>query len=317
MDLMIQLIHYASVALCGFFPGIAVSLAQARVNIAAFKALNTQPAAQKDISQTNIIALALIETSGILGVLISLILFFHKTETLADAISQFGASIVICLTGFMTAISSAAPAEQALMSIARQPFSSRKIANLMMLCQSLIQTSLAFGFIVALFIFYQLNYVSSVSQSIVLLAAGLCLGLASIGPAIGGSIFTKSVCKAIGLNEKTYGKIISFTIISQAVIETPIIFAVIVSLGLLTSSKNIHGMWSLITIAIAFLMGIGTLAPGIASGKTAASAADQLPFLEEKYYNVLSRTTLIAQGLIDTSAINAMIISIILIVTLG
>ncbi len=316
MDL-INILHYLSVGLCTIIPSFGVSIGQARVAEVSFDSMNTQPAARDDLSKTTIIALALIETAGLLGIICSLLLVFHKTNTLNDALGQLGIVFAICLTGFMTALASSLPAKEALISIARQPFisTSRKISNLMILCQSLIQTPLAFGFIITLLIFYQLNLVTSLGHAVTLIATGLCIGLASIGPAIGSGLFTKSACKSIGLNNTIYSKIISFTIISQAIIETPIIFAVIISFWLLSIASSVATIWSIISIAIACLMGIGTLAAGIGSGMTAAAGCSQIPFIDSKYYNTLSKTTIIAQGLIDTSAIYALMISIILILT--
>jgi F0F1-type ATP synthase membrane subunit c/vacuolar-type H+-ATPase subunit K len=316
MDL-IHLIHYLSVGLCTFIPSLGVSIGQAKTTEACFDSMNTQPAAREELSKTLIIALALIETAGLLGVISSLLLVFHKTEALNVALGQLGVVFAMCITGFMTAVASSFPAREALLSIARQPFASsaQKISNLMILCQSLIQTPLAFGFIITLLIYYQLNVIATLGQAVTLIAAGLCIGLASIGPAIGGGLFTKSACKSIGLNSTIYTKIISFTIISQAIIETPIIFAVIISFWLLSIASSVSDLLSIVSISIACLMGIGTLAAVIGSGKTAASGVSQLPFIEDKYYNALSKTTIIAQGLIDTSAIYALMISIVLILT--
>jgi len=316
MDL-IHILHYLSVGLCTIVPSLGVSIGQARVSEVSFDSMNTQPSARDEISKTTIIALALIETAGLLGIISSLLLAFHKTDTLHDALGQLGIVFAIGITGFMTSVASSFPAKEALISIARQPFIliSRKIANLMILCQSLIQTPLAFGFIITLLIYYQLHLITSLGQAVTLAAAGLCIGLASIGPAIGSGLFTQSACKSVGLNNAIYSKIISFTIISQAIIETPIIFAVIISFWLLSIASSVTALWSLISIAVACLMGIGTLAAGIGSGKTAASGCSQVPFIEDQYYNTLSKTTIIAQGLIDTSAIYALIISIVLILT--
>lgn len=316
MDLA-HFIHYLSVGLCTFIPSLGVAIGQARASEACFNSMNTQPAARDELSRTNIIALALIETSGLLGIIASLLLVFHKTETLNIALGQLGVVFAICITGFMTAISSSLPARDALSSIARQSFisRSRKIANLMILCQSLIQTPLAFGFIITLLIYYQLNTITSLGQAITLIASGLCIGLASIGPAIGSGLFTRSACKSVGLNNNIYTKIISFTIISQAIIETPIIFAVIISFWLLSIASSVSDLLSVVAIAVACLMGIGTLAAGIGSGKTAASGCAQIPIIEDKDYNTLSKTTIIAQGLIDTSAIYALLVSIVLLIS--
>ena len=159
----------------------------------------------------------------------------------------------------------------------------------------------------------QLDTTTTIQDALRLIASGLCIAIASIGPAIGGGNFTASACRSVGLNQGAYGKIFSFTILSQAIIETPVIFASIISLWLVTgvNTTNTGSLHGLLYLAIAGVMAIGTIGPGLSSGKTAAPACAQIAH-DPQHYNVVSRTSLIAQGLIDTSAIYAFIIALFL-----
>ena len=62
-------------------------------------------------------------------------------------------------------------------------------------------------------------------------------------------------------------------------------------------------------------MGISTIAVGISSGKTAATACNEIA-KNPGMYALLSRTSLFAQGLIDTFAIYALLIAILLIIVI-
>lgn len=71
----IAIIHYGTIALSTVCAALGVSIGQGFTTQAAFNAINRQPATQPDISRTTLLALALIETSAILGLLVSFLLF--------------------------------------------------------------------------------------------------------------------------------------------------------------------------------------------------------------------------------------------------
>jgi F-type H+-transporting ATPase subunit c len=243
----------------------------------------------------------------------ALILFFNMPTNFYGALGEIGIACALALPGFIIGIAASMPAQEALLSIARQPFLSKKITNLMLLTQSLLQTPLIFGFIIALIISNQASRITTLQEALRLIASGLCIAIATIGPAIGGGIFTGSACRSVGVNRSAYSKIFSFTILSQAIIETPVIFAAIISFwlafGITTTTSSLFQ--GLIYLAIAGVMGIGTIGAGISSGRTAAAACYQIALAPE-HSTAVSRTSLIAQGLIDTSAIYAFIIALFL-----
>ena len=67
----------------------------------------------------------------------------------------------------------------------------------------------------------QAAHVLLCSDSLRLIASGLCIGIGSIGPAIGLSIFSRAALNGISRNIQAYSKLLSFTFISEAIIETP------------------------------------------------------------------------------------------------
>lgn len=303
--------HYGSIALITVLTGMGVGIGHGISSYSAFKSIDRQPSAQSEISKTLILALAIIETSGIIGLIFTMMLFFRAATDLYSSLAQLGIALALGLPGFIIGIAAAFPAYTALNAISRQPFFSRKIMNAMLLTQSVIQTPVVFGFLVSMIIYYQLNNVVNLADALRLIASGLCIGLGAIGPAIGLGLFTYSAAKAIGINKDIYSKILSFTLISQAIIETPVIFAAIISLWIsrttILATTPISA--GLICLASAFVMGIGTLAPGISSGKTASAAVNQIAF-KPNLYGIIAKTSMVIQGLIDTCAIYAFIIAL-------
>lgn len=307
--------HYCTIAFSIAITSLGVGLGEGFASQAALEAINIQPSAKNDISRAAIVGMALIETAAVMGLTMAVILLLdtkNHAKTSYASMAEMGIACAICFSGLALGLVSALPARQAVLAIARQPFFSRKIFGFMIITQSIIQTPIIFSFIVAMFIRDQAATVTTLAESIRLVASGLCIGLGSVGPAIGLAHFAQTACKGLGVNRMAYNKLLSFTFISEAIIETPIIFALIVSLLLLSTNIPENNMLTAYAmLGSALCIGLGTIGAGIGSGKTAAAACQQIALNPDRY-STLSRMSLLAQGLIDTSAIYALLISLIL-----
>lgn len=309
-----DLFHYCTIALSICATSLGVGIGEGIACQAAIEAINLQPASKNEISRISIVGMALIETAAIMGITISTILLLETQATSSpfSSIAEIGIACAICISGLVLGLVSALPAQQAVLAIARQPFLSQKIFRFMIITQSIIQTPIIFGFIIAILIKSQASAATSLTDSLRLVASGLAIGLGSVGPAIGLARFAATACKGIGINPAAYAQLFSFTFISQAIIETPVIFSLIISILLITSVvHHDSALQGTAMIASALCIGLGTLGAGIASGNTAAAACHQIALNPEKYAP-LSRISLFAQGLIDTNAIYALLIALLL-----
>lgn len=311
-------IHYLTIGCIISLTAIGVGIGQGITSVAALRAINLQPAAKNDIMKTVILGIALIETAAVMGLFIAFLLVLEKTKA-ADIgchyLSHLGIAFSICFPGFILGLVSALPASSACLAVARQPFYSQKIIRFMLITLSLIQTPIIFGFIISLFIQNQSQTIVHLKDALRLIAAGFAVGLGSTGPAYGLATFAQAACYSLGVNPKAYNQVFSFTLISEAIIETPVIFSLVISVLLLftipiTSETNI--IQGIGFLAAAICAGIGTIGAGISSGKTAAAACKQIA-LNPQEYGVLSRTSMFAQGLIETSAIYPILVGILLI----
>jgi len=312
-----ELAYYSTVAFTVAFNAIGVGLGQGLTSARAIASINRQPAAQDAIARTAVLAMALIETSAIMGTFVSLMLLFGpqaSPRTHFVCLSQLGIALAMCITGFTIGIVSSWPTRAACSAIARQPFFAQRILRFMLISLSLIQTPIIFGLIIALAIQGQLSKATTMRECVRLLSSGLCIGLGSAGPSIGLALFAQAACKGIGLNRKAYGNLLSFTFVSQAIIETPIIFSLIVSIMLLfviPHARYENMVETVLCFSAALCTGIGTIGPGISSGRTAASACREIA-LQPNLYATMSRVSMFAQGLIETCAIYPVLISLIL-----
>lgn len=309
-------LYFFSAALVILLTVFGVSVGQSFIAKGALNALNIQPKAKSAINRTALLGIALTETSAVLSLVLSFLLIFTKNSDLLGTpyygLSALGIALAMSVGGMVVGICSAYPSQEACLAIARQPFFGNKISNLLLLSLSFIQTPIIFGFIVSLFIWYQLPNVNSFTEAIRLLASGLAIALGGIGPAIGLAKFSKTACKSVGYNKRAYQRIVTFTFISQALIETPIIFALITALILLTTTSGGSSIKAIAFVSSAISIGIGTFGPGYASGDTASKACFQLAQNPESAGGV-TKASMLSQGFIDSCAIYAWLISLLLI----
>lgn len=311
----IEFFHYGTIVLSVMLPAISVGIAEGIASLAAIRAIDIQPSAKSEIMRLAIIGMAIIETAAIMGVSMAIVLWLSQPNYYAS-IAELGIAAAIGLSGFFIGLVSALPTYAACFSVARQPFFAQKILRFMLVTQSLIQTPVIFGFIIAMLIKNQAATITTLPQALMLVACGLSIGLGCIGPAIGMALFAKQACQGIGVNRDAYSKLFTFSIISQAIIETPIIFALVISMLIFTMSNSMGDNPMLMSIAClssALCIGIGTLGPGIGSGRVAAAACEQI-VAHPQLQGTLSRLSLFGQMLIDTCAIYCLLISIMLLV---
>jgi len=310
------LFYFITIACVIGINSFGVGIGEGLTGAAALDATNLQPAARNEISKIALFGTVLTETSAIMGLTIAIFMLVRTDPyslTLFKGIATLGIALAISLSGLVVGIVSCWPAREACFAVARQPFFEQNIMRFMLITQSIIQTPLIFALIVAFMISAQLDDVRTLSGAIRLFSSGLCFGIGSIGPAIGLADFARVACRGLGINRHAYGTIFSFTFISEAIVETPIIFALVVSLMLLFSQAprdNIIVCAAMLGAALS--IGIGTIGAGISSGRTASAAVDQIAKKPE-IYPTISKVSMLGQGIIDTSAVYALLVSVLII----
>lgn len=314
---MITMLYPLSIAFPIALAAVGTGIGQGLIAIKSFEGVSRQPHASTEINKIALLGMMLTETSAILGLVISIFLLVDTTTPLSyefASLARLGIGCAIGLTSLIAGITSSFPAQAACMSVARQPFFSSKILQLMLITQTVIMTPNIFGFLIALLIHAQVPTIDNYGQGLQLLAAGICIGLGSIGPCIGLSSFAYAACTAIGINRKSYTKIMPFTFICEGIIETPVIFALLISLLILNThirpeQATIQGI---ALISAAFCMSLSTIGTGISAGKVGASACLQIGNNPD-HYSMISKIGLLGLAMIDTFAIYGFIVSIILI----
>ena len=308
--------HYGTIAGIVGLSSFGAGIGQGLTGRSALKAMDIQPQARIDIGRTAMVGMALIDTASILCLTIAFMMVFGARttgQTLYTDIADLGILFALSLPGFVIGIASSLPARESCLTTARQPFFASKISRFMLISQSIIQTPIIFGFIVALLIKTSSHACANVIDSLRLVVTGATIGLSALGPIIGMAIYAKTACRGLGIHRESYNPLFTLTLISNAIIETPIILSLVVALVILSETITPGNTLDSIRLAASALcMGLGTFGPGISSGRTAATACKEIA---EKpvAYGTLSKVSLFAQGLIDTCAIYAFLIAIMII----
>lgn len=316
---MSNLLYYIVTTLLVAITSLSVGFGGSRTASSALQAINIQPQAESDIRRALILGLALIETTALVGLIMSLYLLIKlvpATMQLSNpdfGWASLGIACAICLPGAIAGIMSALPTSAGVLAIARQPFAANQIIKLMLLTTSFVQTPMIFGLIMALILAHQTAHCHTLPANLKLLAAGLATGLGSIGPILGLARFARAACTAIGYNREAYSKILTFTIASVALIETPVVFALVTAFMILAiPAASVTLLKAVALLAAALAIGITNFTPSLSSSKTASAACLQMAQHPE-LSPVLSKTSLMVQGVIDTFVIYGWVIAIMLI----
>jgi F-type H+-transporting ATPase subunit c len=310
-------IHHLSIGLTIVFGGIGGGIGLGLAGLSTIQATTRQPISNESCFKTMLIGLALIESGAIIALVTALILIFGAPEviTLPIALAELGMAITVSSAAATVGIASSFVVRSATQSIARQPFIAQKISTLMLVTQSIIEAPVMFAFIISLLIRMRITSELELAESLKLLASGACMAIGCWGPSVGQAMLASASCRTMGLFKNAYSKIFPFTILCQAVIETPLAFCLLFSL-LIIFSPIAPNATSLVTaimpfVVAAFAMGVGSLGPGIGMGYVASRSACHLAS-EPSQYSTLLRTTLLAIAFIESSVVYAMVVALLL-----
>lgn len=309
------LIHYGSSALALLLSTFGTGIGQGIAGAYSLEAMTRQDLGTDQAFRAMVIGLALIESGCIFALVLSLLLILTPLEaiSLGVAISEVGIALAIGLSSAAIGIASSFTVAASCNAISRQPFFSQNIMTTMLLSQSIIEAPVIFSFIIALMIKGYAHPDMGVLEGLKFLSCGLVIGLGSIGPAIGQGIFSSSAQKAIGNNTYAYKNLFTFILLNQAVIETPVIFSLLVSFVILYFPMAQGSILSIFAIIGATLsMGFGAMGTGIANGYVGSRGCIEIS-LKPFVYSSILRATLLSQAIIEASVIYAFIVALFLI----
>ncbi len=318
MELIAALIYFIGLSLCIAVGAGGVSIGQGYAGGVATEGIARQGAAYGPVRQALLVGCAFLESGCVFSLIVVLVYLFHFSSGQAlgyDAMVLGVTALSMGIVAGTVGIVSGAIVRGAIRSMARQPYHAGRILSLMMVAQILLEAPMIFMFIIAFMVKSWAVPSISLLYAIQLMGGSFIFACGAVGPAIGQAWFCSSVCEAVGLNISMYARIFSFSFIVQAMIETPIVFALLVSLMMmmLTPMAGVTAVELIaLCIGVAIAIGFGSAGAAIGSGR-AASAAVRAMADNPEQAATLARLGIFCQAIIDTAVIYSLIISVLLI----
>ena len=278
--------------------------------------ISKQPTMAGRLTVTLLIGSAVCQTPAILALIVALMLMFIDfSNYLLTATALLGAGISMGFGAIGSGIGCGFPAGEACSGTARQPEMVGQLTTNMLIGSAVCQTPAIFSMVVALMLmFMKFSHAPLNPTWAALLGAGISTGLAAIGSGIGGGMAAGGSCEGISRQPRSVGQVTTIMLVGQAVAQTPSIFGLLVSFILMfkafPEATTLSASMALLGAGIS--MGFGGIGPGIGNGMAAESTAKWVARNLEKTGDLM-RTMLVGQAVSQSTAIYAMVISLVLI----
>ncbi len=199
-------------------------------------------------------------------------------------------------------------------AISIRPEKGGDIAKAMLVGQAMAETSAIFALVIAILLLFLDVSGAPLLKAFALIGSGICMGLGAFGPGIGGGFPAAECCVGISRQPAVTGKLITNMLIGSAVDQTPAIFAMVISLVLMfVNLKGVpfHPAWAAL-LSSGLSTGLASIGPGIGAGIPAGKSCEGIARNPETAAT-LTRVMLIGQAVSQSTAIYAMVISLVLI----
>ena len=302
-----------SVGLAAIGSGSGEGLAAGR----ACQAIKHSPKQQESIFKTMLVGMALAESTAIFGLVIAMILLFSVIPggNPTDIFIMLSAGICMGLGAIGSGMGAAMPTGAACIGIARQPKMSGKLTTNMLISSAVCQTPAIFAMVVSLLMIFTKTEGIAVNPAWgAYVGAGFATGLAAISAGTGCGFIAEACCEGAARNPHASDNLLKTTLLGQAVNQTTVIYGLLISLILLFLSFDpaTGPAKAAALLGAGLAMGIGGIGPGIGEG-FAASRAIKGMARNTKCIGEVTRIMLVAMAVVESCAIYALVIALILI----
>ena len=314
---LISIAAYIGGGIAMGFGAIGAAIGEGYTAALANEAVSRNPKLSGDIFKNMLVGQAVAESASIFALVIAILLLFLDIPTtgLLKAAALLGAGISMGFGAIGSGVGAGFPGGQACKGIVRQPTMTGRMTTNMLIGSAVCQTPAIFAMVVALMLMF-IDFGNSPLNPTwaALLGAGISTGFAAIGSGYGGGAAAGASCEGIARNPETVGNVTTIMLVGQAVAQTASIFGLLVSFILMfkafPETKAISPAMALLGAGIS--MGFGGIGPGIGNGMAAEGAVKWVA-RNANHYGELMRTMLVGQAVSQSTAIYAMVISLVLI----
>jgi ATP synthase F0 subunit c len=303
--------------LCIGFGAVGAAIGEGYTAAEANIAVSRNPKISGDLFKNMLVGQAVAESASIFALVVAILLLFVDAPGTGGikAAAALGAGLSMGFGAIGSGLGSGFPGGQACIGISRQPATSSRLTTNMLIGSAVSQTPAIFSMVVALMLIF-MDFSAQPLQPAwaALIGAGLSTGLAAIGSGYGGGLAAGASCESIARQPRTAGQVTTTMLVGQAVAQTPSIFGLLVSFILMFKTFPAATTWSapMALLAAGICMGFGGIGPGIGNGMTAKGAVRWVARNVENAGDLM-RTMLVGQAVAQSTAIYAMVISLVLI----
>lgn len=262
------------------WPGLAVGLAGIWVAVGqgilakrAMEVMGKSPKMATFFLTVTILGIALVESAVIYGLVVAFSLL--SPESGLGLMSSIGAGLAIGLTGLGAGWGEWLLIAGALTAMERNPAIKGKIMTYMVLFVALVEVTAIYGLLVAF------KIIGGDVENVAHVGAGLAIGLAGVGVAIGRWFLSQESLIVMGKNPRTINQTLTVSILGTALVESAAIYALIISFKILGT----EGISMAASLSAGFAIGLAGLGVGIGEGllvKGAIAAMNKSPEMRGK-----------------------------------
>jgi len=314
---IVHVAAYFSGGLAMGFGAIGAAIGEGYTAARANLAVSRNPKLSGDIFKNMLVGQAVAESASIFALVIAILLLFMDVTTpnLLKAAALLAAGLSMGFGAIGSGIGSGYPGGEACFGIARQPAIASQLTTNMLIGSAVCQTPAIFSMVVALMLMF-IDFGNAPLQPTwaAYLGAGISMGLAAIGSGYGGGLAAGASCEGISRQPKTATSVTTIMLVGQAVSQTPAIFGLLVSFILMFKSfpESTSLSAAMAPLAAGICMGFGGIGPGVGNG-IAAQGAVRWVARNVGQAADLMRIMLVGQAVSQSTAIYAMVISLVLI----
>ncbi len=316
-QITIEMASYVGAGLCIGLGAIGAALGEGFTAGLASQAIARQSDKSGEVIKNMLVGQAIAESAAIFALVIAVLLLFMdmSSTNLLKAAALLGAGLSMGFGAIGSGVGAGYPGGQCCLGIGRQPAISGRLTTNMLIGSAVCQTPAIFAMVVALMLmFMDFSNIPVAPAWAAMVGAGLSTGLAAIGSGVGGGLAAGESCASIARNPETVGQVTTTMLVGQAVSQTPSIFGLLVSFILMfkvcPESTNLAPAMALMGAGLS--MGFGGIGPGYGNGLTAQGAVKWVARNIEAT-GELTRTMLVGQAVSQSTAIYAMVVSLVLI----
>jgi F-type H+-transporting ATPase subunit c len=196
-----------------------------------------QPAIASQLTTNMLIGSAVCQTPAIFSMVVALMLMFinfGNAPLFPTWAAYLGAGISMGLAAIGSGYGGGLAAGASCEGIARQPKTAANVTTIMLVGQAVSQTPAIFGLLVSfILMFKSFPESTTLSASMALLGAGICMGFGGIGPGLGNGMTAEGAVRWVARNVEHAGDLMRIMLVGQAVSQSTAIYAMVVSLVLI------------------------------------------------------------------------------------